>query len=382
MIAMLIANYRRLILCIVLCGSMEACLGPLPEEAGTPPPPADESAARPKNYDYSHRVLGPRNNAASIRRAVAILRFADDRSIDDLPFGPTTMPSASQQGEVNVSVNVGGGEEPRGNPQAPPLMNKRARDILRHALVESGAFVVIERERILEIIREINLGKTGYVDVRTRPPEGQLVSVRYLIEGSLGLNEDRTLKGTFDDEGTYRDLPSSPPGWVVNIYERDRVQPSDWTAVRRRIQARWYRERARRAFNVSCYLSAYDVYTGEVVTSVAGLGRNGLEAIRDAVDELTSALASSDRSVCVAAVAGDTVYLDVGAGAGLRVGDRFAIIGRGAPIRNRDGQIIGFEESDVGEIEVAEVKELMTVAKLTHKAGAVKRGDVARAAQR
>ena len=111
-----------------------------------------------------------------------------------------------------------------------------------------------------------------------------------------------------------------------------------------------------------------------------GLGTNGLEAIDDAVDELSGELAGIDKNPRVAAVSGEKIYLDRGKGL-LKVGDKFQVVHHGQPIRDHENQVIGYEETEVGEIEVVEVHDLMSVARAISKAGQIGRGDLAKPAK-
>jgi hypothetical protein len=260
-------------------------------------------------------------------------------------------------------------------------MNKRAREILKNSLVKSEAFNVIERERILEILREINFGKTKYVDPGTAADEGELISVRYLIEGSLGLNEDKTLKDTLDKGPSYKDGAPSQPGFFDNVFHPGKVNRENMLAAMRNMEAQKANDRVRRNCNIACYLSVYDVHTGAVVTTVMGLGGNGLEAIDDAVEELIDALSTKDSCVYVAAVRDDKVFLDVGANGKITAGARYQIVHPDAAIRSRNGEIIGNEETEVGEVEVTEVHDLMSEAKIVSKAGEISRGDIAKPAK-
>lgn len=83
----------------------------------------------------------------------------------------------------------------------------------------------------------------------------------------------------------------------------------------------------------------------------------------------------------VAAVAGEKVYLDVGKGGGVKVADRFQVAHRGKPIRDRHGTVIDYEEAEAGEVEVTEVRDLLSVAKVVQKAGPIARGDMVRPAR-
>ena len=359
---------------MVGCGSTTN----IPAGSTAPPPAPAQAPPQLRTYDYTHKVLAKAKRYAGQHWTVAILRFGDTRQIEDVPFGEETTKETTDSGQVNVRLNVVGQQiNAARSVQTPPQMNKRAREILKHALVESEAFAVVERERILEILREINFGKTGYVDPATSPEEGQLLCVRYLIEGSLGVNEDRTLKETLDAKEDYRDMSDYEPGVLDNVFRPARSRREKRLLALRELRKRRLQNSAQRKFGVACYLSAYEVQTGEVKTSVMGLGTNGLEAINDAVEELIDALIDKDDGVRVAAVLEDTVYLDIGSKGGIRVGDRFQLVHLGTQIRNRHGQIIGREETEVGEIEISETRELMSIGKIVNKAGEIKRGDLA-----
>ena len=208
-----------------------------------------------------------------------------------------------------------------------------------------------------------------------------MLSLRYLIEGSLGLNEDKTLKDTIDGAPSYKDGVEYQPGLWDNIFKPGKVNREKMMSAMRQAQDERAKDRARAIFDVSCYLSAYDVHTGEVTATVMGIGTNGLEAINDAVEELIDALAAADSGLYVAAVEGDKVFLDLGANGNIKAGDRYQLVHLGEPIRDRSGQVIGHKETEVAEVEVTEIQPLLSVAKIVTKAGEISRGDAARPAK-
>ena len=68
-----------------------------------------------------------------------------------------------------------------------------ASDYVYDALVNSGKFDVVERERLGEILREQALGHSGPVDERTAAEFGRLVGAKYIICGSItGLSTRKT----------------------------------------------------------------------------------------------------------------------------------------------------------------------------------------------
>ncbi len=350
------------------------------EAISAPPPPAKGEMAPTRTYDFSQNVLASARDRAGRKWTVAVLRFGDTKEVDDVPFGATSQPS--QNGQVNVNVKVGNDVPANPGPnQASPQLNKRAREILKHELVKSEAFTVVERERILEILREINFGKTKYVDPATAPEEGAMLSVRYLIEGSLGVNEDKTLKDNLDAEHSYKDGADYQPGFFENVFSPEKVNREKMLSALRKTQEQRAKDHLRREFNIACYLSVYEVQTGEVVCTVMGLGSNGMEAIHDAVEELIDDLSGKPSTLHVAAVVGEKIYLDLGATGGMKAGNRYQVVHAGQVIRDKDGQVIGHDEAEVAEIEITDVQPLLSVAKIVGKAGAVARGDTAKPAK-
>lgn len=376
-------TFRRLIcLCaITLLGLTTGCEGEKPLAGSTPPPPPAAGQAPPeRTYDYSQKTLENTQRRAGRKWTVAILRFGDTKEVEGVPFGPASQPAQPGGGQVNVSVKIG--DDRTAQPaETPPQMNKRAREALKNELVKSEAFTVVERERILDILREINFGKGRYVNPDTAGDEGAILSVKYLVEGSLGLNEDRTLKGNLDNDRSYKDAGDAPPGMFENVFQPGKVNREKMMGAIRQMQQERANNRARAEFNISCYLSVYNVHTGEVVTTVMGQGSNGTEAIADAVEDLISNLSTLDTDIHVAGVGEDKIYLDAGSNGGVKVGSRFQVVHQGQAIRDRDGQLIGYEEKEIGEVEVTEIKPMMCIAKVINKAGEVTRGDLAKPAK-
>ncbi len=66
-------------------------------------------------------------------------------------------------------------------------------DYVYDALVNSGSFDVVERERLGEILSEQALGHSGPVDERTAAEFGRMIGAKYIICGSItGLSTRKT----------------------------------------------------------------------------------------------------------------------------------------------------------------------------------------------
>lgn len=135
--------------------------------------------------------------------------------------------------------------------------------------------------------------------------------------------------------------------------------------------------------------------TGEILTknaegsiSYAGIsGKAGLysrtplaqatnAAIGDALGKFIRGLEGLAWEGGVAQVAGpEKVYIDAGEDLGLKPGQRFRVVHRGAPIQGPDGAVLGFDDTEAGVIEVTQVQEKMSVAKVVEGDGPKKAGD-------
>lgn len=60
-----------------------------------------------------------------------------------------------------------------------------ARDAATEALVKSGAFVVIEREQLAQVLREQGLGMTGAISPQTAAKAGKLLGLQALVTGKI-----------------------------------------------------------------------------------------------------------------------------------------------------------------------------------------------------
>ena len=83
--------------------------------------------------------------------------------------------------------------------------------------------------------------------------------------------------------------------------------------------------------------------------------------------------------VKVAAVTGDTVVLNRGKGAGVKVGEKLKVINGGKTVTDPDtGEALGLEETEVGLIEVTNVDVKFSKGKIIIGSGKISQGDICR----
>jgi hypothetical protein len=169
------------------------------------------------------------------------------------------------------------------------------RQFLTRELVATRQFVVVERERILEIARELALAKTAAVNPETAPRPGRLIGVHYIVEGSY-----------FPAGGLPADDPALAP-------------------VRREIQKR--RLNLDPALACVMYLTVYKVETGEVKAVACGADLRPLVAVQRAVEDLLDQMRDVVEPIRVARVNPETgmATLDIGSADGVAPGTAFLI---------------------------------------------------------
>lgn len=258
-------------------------------QVAPPPPPPPAPARPPAAYDFKHEV---RKVVRDRKPVVALLRPGDVTQLADfMPFGRgDTITDGRSVSILRI-----------GQPDEPVYMPPSVRQFLMRELLQTGEFVVIERERILEILRELAFARTGAVAPDTAPRPGRLIGVHYIVEGSF-----------FGAGG----LPLDDPALE---------------GVKREIARRRLALDPRQ----SCvmYLTVYKVETGEVKAVACGADFQALVAVRKAVEDLVDQLGEIVEPIKISQVDPRTgqALLDIGSEGGARPGDVFALAPAGAP---------------------------------------------------
>lgn len=252
-----------------------------------------------------------------------------------------------------------------------------AQDILISELVRQETYTVLDRERLGAVMQEKKLSLSGEIDPKTAIRAGQLLGVEYLVAGSVtefGSTKSRASTG----------------GWGVRGLPPVDVGTSRFTAA---IDAR-----------------AISTTTGEIVWAdtaresttdarvfVAGAGGGGVDeaqadkVIRPICAQLAASLSkkklassglggkgdASGVAGKVALVDASGIYVNVGSEAGIQAGHTFEVVRRGKVIRDPDtGEILGADETRVGQIQVVEVRgPRLSLCRVT-SGGAFQTGDL------
>ncbi len=127
---------------------------------------------------------------------------------------------------------------------------------------------------------------------------------------------------------------------------------------------------------VSADINVQQVIFGGDAFNKTVLGQATRQAIEQAVTFIIRSTEQVPWTGRVVEVAGDQVYINVGAGAGVKPGDRFTVTVVVRELTDPDsGALLGIVENKRGEIEVVKVQEKFSVAKTRTRFQAA-RGDL------
>lgn len=226
-----------------------SCSSPKPIHTD-PPPSAGLEESPTTEYTYEHSVAPPKPPRGR-RPVVALLRSGDLTELaDSLPFGRQKVVVIEEEGQPR-SVELQGED-------LPVLLPIGVRQVLLKELVDSDELLVVDRERIFEILREQSFGQTRHVDPESAPKTQRLIGVHYILEGA------------FYPAGSE---PATHSVWgeMGQFVSAERAAPD---AVSRAVM----------------YISAYHVETGMIVAIAFGADENHVFAVRKAVRDLLAQL--------------------------------------------------------------------------------------------
>lgn len=233
-------------------------------------------------------------------------------------------------------------------------LGKAAQDALVTALVESGMFSVIERQKLEMVINEQGLGQSGAVTPQSAAKIGKLLGVQLIITGSVTeFGRKETGGGILGvvgaDVETYRTaldarMINTTTGEILVVAKGEGSATGGDIAIKRV------------SFGTR---GSYNERAGKVM-------REAVEDIADKFVEkaegLKSSLASSAK---IALVKDGKVYINAGSGMDVKVGDVYEVIRLGEPIIDPDtGLELDRETEVVGEIQVIEVKDKVSICKI------------------
>jgi curli biogenesis system outer membrane secretion channel CsgG len=223
----------------------------------------------------------------------------------------------------------------------------------------SAKFSVIEREKLALVMKEQGLAATGAIDPQSAAKVGKLLGVRYVVTGAVdkfSINTTRGSLGGFGGNQTTADasisirfIDTTTAERVISIAESGQVKKGGAS------------------------------FRGTSLSRDAEWGIAS-EAVQKASKAVVDKLTASENLDKVSAAAGDTGGIDariaqvdgktavinMGASAGIKLGDKFKIFSVGADIIDPvTGAKLGAMEKEIGSGVVTDVQERFAVIAVT-----------------
>lgn len=248
-------------------------------------------------------------------------------------------------------------------------LGNQAAEMLTSKLVKSKQFSVYERDQLESILKEQNLGQAGLVTAASAAKVGKLIGVEFMVIGA-----------------------------VTEFGESDTNVHGSGFGVNRNTYAATVDVRVVSATSGEILMSeTASSEASNVRVSVMGFGggksgydeKLAAEVLREAIDKVTEQIitqigdmkpaagsASTALTAKVAKVEGTKVWLNIGTGSGIAVGDRFTVYHQGEDIVDPDtGTSLGAEEERIGTLTITKVEEKFSIG-TADTTSPVSKGDI------
>jgi curli biogenesis system outer membrane secretion channel CsgG len=246
-------------------------------------------------------------------------------------------------------------------------------DQLTDALMQSGEFVVLERETLSDVLDEQDLASSGRAMKSKAARTGKVTSAQILIKGAITEFESKSEGGGsgFSIKGFRIGSKSGGAhvGLIIRLIDTTTGQVLDSKRVEGTAKSGGFKL----GFNIG------DAGFGTESFKKTPLGKATQIAIDNAVEFIAAKMRNLPFQGRVIKVSGNDVYLGAGEQYGASVGETFTVYRKGEELVDPDtGEILGSEEESVGTVKIFEVKEKYSKARAVSGTGKIKRGDIFR----
>jgi curli biogenesis system outer membrane secretion channel CsgG len=246
-------------------------------------------------------------------------------------------------------------------------------DQLTDALIQSGMFIVLERQTLGDVMAEQDLAASGRAAASKTAQTGKLTSAQILIKGTITEFENKSAgSGSGLGVGPVRlsnKREEAHVGLIVRLIDTTTGQVLDSQRV----------EGKATAGGMGVGVSAGVVDFGTEGFVKTPLGKATQITIDNAVAYITGKLKGLPYQGRVIKAAGDEVYIAAGQRNGCQVGDVFTVFSVGEGLLDPEtGEKLGQEEKRKGTIKVYDVQEKFSKAKPEGTMEQVNAGDVIR----
>jgi curli biogenesis system outer membrane secretion channel CsgG len=246
-------------------------------------------------------------------------------------------------------------------------------DQLTDSLMQSGKFVVLERETLGDVLDEQDLAASGRTMKSKSAQTGKVTSAQILIKRAITEFESKIAGGGsgFSIKGFRIGSKSGEAhvGLIVRLIDTTTGQVLDSKRVEGKAKSGGFK----------LGLNIDNVGFGTDGFKKTPLGKATQIAIDNAVEFIAAKMKDVPYQGRVIKVKGGDVYLSAGERTGAQTGEVFTVYSRGEELIDPDtGEILGAEEEVIGTVKIYDVKEKFSKAKALTGGGKIKQGDIFR----
>lgn len=231
-------------------------------------------------------------------------------------------------------------------------------EMLVTALVNTGKFIVLERQALEDILKEQKLAEEGKVTAQTAAQAGKLLGAQVLVRGAITeFSHKKSGGGAGIKIGGVKLGGSKSSAHVavdVRIYDTTTGEVLTSKNV----------EGSAETTALSVGITGQDVSFGAAGFQKTPLGK----ATRQVIDRAVTLIVENMKNVpwegAVVMVKGDNIYINVGSNVNVQGGEIFTVYEQGEELIDpQTGMSLGSEEEKLGRIEVVTVKDKYSIAK-------------------
>jgi curli biogenesis system outer membrane secretion channel CsgG len=258
-------------------------------------------------------------------------------------------------------------------------VGKGVADLLVEKLVQGGVYTVVERKAIDKVLAEQNFSVSDRVDPTTAAKIGRILGVDAIIIGSItqfGRDDKATTLGGLGSIGGRYGLGGVQRREAKAVVEvTARMISTDTAEILAVGHGQGQSTRSGTSLlgaggsSGGAGAGAYDMTSKNFAATLIG------EAVHKAVGQLSQELEAGASKLparvvqvngLIADVSGNTVILNVGSRAGVKVGDRLQVRRKIREVRDpATGKVIRALEDTIGQVVITEVDEVSAVGTYT-----------------
>jgi curli biogenesis system outer membrane secretion channel CsgG len=241
---------------------------------------------------------------------------------------------------------------------------------LTNALVKSGQFIVLERQKLSSVIEEQDMAASGRFQKSKSAQTGKLTSAQVLIEGVITEFESSSGTGgagiSFGGISLGSKTNDIHIGLIIRLIDTTSGQVIDSQRVEGKISTS----------DVDFGLSKNGINFGSDSFNATPVGKVVQETINKSVKYIASRMKNIPFKGKVIKANGKTLFISAGTRNGAKNGDSFGVYSTGESLIDPDtGENLGSDEVQIGIVKIFQANEKFSKAKAAGNIMGVKAGD-------